>query len=82
MTGVALSMQSMAVLAPYALSSDVYSYAMYGRIFAVHGGSQHNRAAQDHIRAVGLDAADLGHAQSLPDRSVQRSSQTWSDGQM
>jgi len=42
--GVALSMQTLAVLAPYALSSDVFSYAMYGRIFAVHGASPYLEA--------------------------------------
>lgn len=42
--GVALSMQALAVLAPYALSSDVFSYAMYGRIFAAHGGSPYLEA--------------------------------------
>jgi hypothetical protein len=36
---VAALAQSMAVLSPYALSSDVYSYAMYGRIYAVHAAS-------------------------------------------
>jgi hypothetical protein len=42
--GVAVLMQVMAVLAPYALSSDVFSYAMYGRIFAVYGGSPYLEA--------------------------------------
>jgi len=36
---VAALAQSMAVLSPYALSSDVFSYAMYGRIYAVHAAS-------------------------------------------
>src|SRR4051812_394602 len=37
--GVAVLAQLLAVLAPYGFSGDVYSYAIYGRIFAVYGGS-------------------------------------------
>jgi hypothetical protein len=36
---VAVLLQVQAVLAPYGLSGDVFSYAIYGRIFAVYGGS-------------------------------------------
>jgi hypothetical protein len=36
---VAVLLQVLAVLAPYSLSDDVFSYAIYGRIFAVYGGS-------------------------------------------
>ncbi len=37
--GVGILAQTVAVLAPYALSGDVFSYAMYGRMYALHGGS-------------------------------------------
>jgi hypothetical protein len=36
---VAVLAQAIAVAAPFALSSDLYSYAIYGRILAVYGGS-------------------------------------------
>lgn len=36
---VGILAQTLAVLAPYGLSGDVYSYALYGRIFSVYGGS-------------------------------------------
>ncbi|MFN8634664.1 MAG: hypothetical protein U0893_12470 [Chloroflexota bacterium] len=37
--GVAVLLQALAVVAPFALSGDLYSYAMYGRIFSVHSAS-------------------------------------------
>lgn len=37
--GAALLFQGVGLLSPYALSSDVFSYAIYGRIYAVHGAS-------------------------------------------
>jgi hypothetical protein len=41
---VAVAFQALAVVAPYSLSSDVFSYAIYGRIFAVYGGSPYLEA--------------------------------------
>lgn len=41
---VAALMQALAVLAPYAVSSDVFSYAIYGRIYAVYGASPYLEA--------------------------------------
>jgi hypothetical protein len=40
----AVTFQAFAVMAPYSLSSDVFSYAIYGRIFAVYGGSPYLEA--------------------------------------
>lgn len=37
--GFGAAFQAMAILAPYALSGDVYSYALYGRMFSVYGAS-------------------------------------------
>jgi hypothetical protein len=37
--GGAALVQLMAILAPFGLSGDVYSYVSYGRIFALYGGS-------------------------------------------
>ena len=40
----AVTFQALAVVAPYSLSSDVFSYAIYGRIFAIYGGSPYLEA--------------------------------------
>lgn len=37
--GLGALFQAVAALAPWSLSGDVYSYAIYGRMFAVYGGS-------------------------------------------
>jgi len=41
---VAISMHALAVVAPYSLSTDTFSYAMYGRIYAVHDASPYLEA--------------------------------------
>jgi hypothetical protein len=42
--GVAILAQTICILAPYALSGDFYSYAIYGRIYAVYGGNPYVEA--------------------------------------
>jgi hypothetical protein len=42
--GVAVLAQAICVLAPYALSGDLFSYVMYGRMYAVYGGNPYVEA--------------------------------------
>jgi hypothetical protein len=42
--GVAIAAQTIGVLAPYAFSGDLFSYAIYGRMYAVYGGSPYLEA--------------------------------------